>query len=147
MKFLKVLTVALAGLTPLIAFSGPLSATSHTYKVYLEDMATSFADVLSDPSRWLFYNDETNTIDNTLGSFVSGPDVTPEGNGSIQISVSGTQRRNLATYQFAGTPLDEITTLAYSTYNSSAGNSGSVNRSGYLHSMLILMDLTHGKED
>ncbi len=82
---------------------------------------------------WLFYNDETDVIDPTLGSFVSGPGTTPLGTGSAQISVSGTQRRNLATYQFSGTPLASITTLKYSTYNPSAGNGGSANRSGYLH--------------
>lgn len=82
---------------------------------------------------WLFYNDETDTIDNSLGTFLAGPGTTPAGIGSAQISVSGTQRRNLATYQFAGTPLSSITTLAYSTYNPSAGNGGSANRSGYLN--------------
>ena len=82
---------------------------------------------------WLFYNDETDVIDNTLGSFVPGPATTPLGAGSAQISVSGTQRRNLATYQFSGTPLASITTLKFSTYNPSAGNGGSANRSGYLH--------------
>lgn len=81
---------------------------------------------------WFFYNDETDTIDNSLGSFVNGPATPPEGVGSVQISVSGTQRRNLATYQFSGTPLADITTLAFSTYNPSAGNGGSANRSGYL---------------
>lgn len=82
---------------------------------------------------WLFYNDENDVIDPTLGSFVPGPGTTPLGTGSAQISVSGTQRRNLATYQFSGTPLASITTLKYSTYNPSAGNGGSANRSGYLN--------------
>lgn len=81
---------------------------------------------------WFFYNDENDTIDNSLGSFVTGPATPPLGVGSVQISVSGTQRRNLATYQFSGTPLADITTLAYSTYNPTAGNGGGVNRSGYL---------------
>ncbi len=81
---------------------------------------------------WFFYNDETDTIDNTLGSFVVGPGTAPLGSGSVQISVSGTQRRNLATYQFSGTPLGDITALKFSTYNPSAGNGGSANRSGYL---------------
>lgn len=83
-------------------------------------------------SSWFFYNDETDVIDNSLGSFVTGPGTAPLGNGSAQISVSGTQRRNLATYQFGGTVLSTITTLKYSTYNPSAGNGGSANRSGFL---------------
>lgn len=97
------------------------------------DMATSFNDVAADPSKWFFYNDETDQIDNALGSFVSGPGTVPYGSGSAQISVSGTQRRNLATYQFAGMPLASITTLAFSTYNPSAGNGGSANRTAYLN--------------
>src|SRR3546814_13412676 len=54
------------------------------------------------------------------------------GSDSVQISVSGTQRRNLATYQFSGTPLAEITTLEFSTYNPTAGNGGAADRSAYL---------------
>ncbi len=80
---------------------------------------------------WLFYNDVNDTIDNTLGSFVTGPGSAPSGNGSVQISVIGQERRNIATYQFAGTPLSSITTFAYSTYNPSAGNGGSPNRYGF----------------
>jgi hypothetical protein len=82
---------------------------------------------------WLFYNDETDTIDNTLGSFVNGPGTPNMGVGGAKISVTGTQRRNLATYQFSGTPLANITTLKFTLYNPSAGNGGSANRSGYLH--------------
>ena len=81
---------------------------------------------------WFYYNDETDVIDNSLGTFVGGPVSPPSGVGSAQISVTGTQRRNLATYQFSGTPLADIATLKYSTYNPSAGNGGSPNRSGYL---------------
>jgi hypothetical protein len=81
---------------------------------------------------WLFYDDNTDKIDPTLGSFVSGPATTPLGTGSAKISVTGSDRKNLATYQFSGTPLAAITTMKFSTYNPSAGNGGSPNRSGYL---------------
>ncbi len=81
---------------------------------------------------WFFYNDETDVIDNSLGSFVTGPGTPLSGVGSAQISVSGTQRRNLATYQFKGTALSAITELSYTTYNPSAGNGGSASRSAYL---------------
>src|SRR4051812_13303743 len=64
---------------------------------------------------WLFYNDETDVVDNSLGTFVTGPGVAPIGVGSAQISVTGSQRRNLATYQFSGTPLATLTTLKFST--------------------------------
>ncbi len=85
------------------------------------------------PDGWFFYNDETDGVDNSLGSIVTGPDTPPDGEGSVQISVTGTQRRNVATYQFSGTPLADITELGFSTYNPSAGNGGSANRSGYLN--------------
>jgi len=99
-------------------------------------ISASSTSVTVNPSNmhnWFFYNDETDTVDNTLGSFVSGPNPAPEGTGSAKISVTGMQRRNLATYQFGGTPLANITTLAFSTYNPSAGNGGGANRSAYLN--------------
>jgi hypothetical protein len=98
---------------------------------------------------WFFYNDVNDTIDNTIGSFVfsqygrgpfydgCAPSATcqnpPMGVGSVQISTVLNRRPNLATYQFGGTSLVDITTLQFSTYNPSAGNKGSSNRSGYLH--------------
>ncbi|MDM7923976.1 MAG: right-handed parallel beta-helix repeat-containing protein, partial [Pyrinomonadaceae bacterium] len=87
-------------------------------------------------NNWLFYNDETDTPDTTLtalGTFIAGPGTPPYGTGSAQISVTGTQRRNLATYQFAGTVLSTITDFKYSTYNPSAGNGGSASRSAYVN--------------
>jgi hypothetical protein len=96
-------------------------------------MAASFAAVAADPTKWFFYNDENDQIDASLGSMVAGPGTAPAGAGSAQISVTGTQRRNLATYRFSGTPLANITVLRFSTYNPSAGNGGSANRSGYLN--------------
>ena len=83
-------------------------------------------------ANWFFYNNELDVINNTLGSFVAGPDTPPLGSGSAQISVSGTQRKSLATFQFAGTLLNSITTLKFSTYNSAGGNGGSATSSGYL---------------
>ena len=97
-------------------------------KVTPADIAPAF-----DPQKWLFYNDETDTIDNSLGSFVTGPGTPLRGSGSAQISVSGTQRRNLATYRFSGTPLANITVMKYAVYNPSAGNGQGPNASGYLN--------------
>lgn len=107
---------------------GPKNATVVVTNKDLENSKVAAAT----NKKWFFYNDENDTVDNTLGSFVEGPGDAPEGEGSVQIGVSGTQRRNLATYQFAGTALEDITALKYSTYNASATNPGSVNRSGYL---------------
>lgn len=123
----------LTSFSALIIVSTPvLAATTTTTVVTPGTIANSAGDVISNPQKWLFYNDESDAVDSTLGSFVNGPSTPPAGVGSAQISVSGTQRRNLATYQFSGTPLSSITTLKYSTYNPSAGNPGSTQRSGYL---------------
>jgi hypothetical protein len=112
--------------------TGP-TETSVNVVVHPGDMSTSTTHVPDMASQWFFYNDQTDVIDNTLGAFVTGPGAVPLGVGSAQISVTGAERRNLATYQFAGTSLSEITALQFSTYNPSAGNGGSVNRSAYLN--------------
>jgi hypothetical protein len=131
MKIQKVLA-GLALATAVGVFASSSAFADSTTVVRSADMATSIADVLAEPSSWFFYNDETDAIDSTLGSFVYGPETAPLGFGSVEISVTGTQRRNLATYQFSGTELADITTLAYSTFNASAGNGGSADRAGYL---------------
>jgi hypothetical protein len=82
---------------------------------------------------WFGYNDENDTIDNSLLDFVVGPGNPPDGVGSVEMTVSGTQRRNVATYQFAATVLAELNEIKFTTYNPSATNPGSPNRSGYLH--------------
>lgn len=97
------------------------------------DLADDKAAELLTPSSWFFYNDETDTINNTLGSFVSGPDTPPLGDGSAQISVTGSERRNLATYLFRDVDLADITELSFTTYNPSVGNGGSADRSAYLN--------------
>ncbi len=97
-----------------------------------EIINAGYSSPFSNPGAWFIYNDETDTIDNSLGSLVTGPGTPPIGTGSSQISVSGSQRRNLATYQLSGTHLASITELKFSTYNPSAGNGGSASRSGYL---------------
>lgn len=104
-----------------------------TVVVTENDLASDKAAEQADPTSWFFYNDETDVIDNSLGSFVTGPATAPAGAGSAQISVSGTQRRNLATYLFSGTPLADITDLRFSTYNPLAGNGGGASRSAYLN--------------
>src|SRR5690348_6699821 len=64
---------------------------------------------------WFFYDDNSDTIVPSLGSFVFGPGTPPLGQGSVQISTVGTGRPNLATYQFSGIKLADITTLKFST--------------------------------
>jgi hypothetical protein len=82
---------------------------------------------------WFGYDDESDEVDDSLLDFVDGPESPPDGVGSVQVGVTGTQRRNVATYQFSGTVLADISSLAFATFNPSAGNGGSANRSAYLH--------------
>lgn len=55
--------------------------------------------------------------------FINGPGVTPLGAGSAQFSlVDGTSGVGVGTAAFAGLRLDSISTLSYSTYNSTGNN-------------------------
>ncbi len=87
----------------------------------------------SNMNGWFGYNDETDQVDNALLKFVVGPGNPPDGVGSVEMTVTGTQRRNIATYQFAATDLSDISRLSFTTYNPSTTPPGSPNRSGYLH--------------
>ena len=87
----------------------------------------------TDIYKWVFYDDETDKVDPTLGTFVTGPGTPAEGSGSVRFSVSGSQRKNLATFQFGGVALADITAMAYRTYNPSAGNGGGASNSGFLN--------------
>lgn len=133
MNIKKILVGTAAGALALGGIVTAVFAANSTVVVTPADMATSFGDLATNPTAWFFYNDENDQIDNSLGLFVTGPSTPPLGTESIQISVTGTQRRNLATYQFSGTPLAAITELKFSTYNPSAGNGGRANRTGYLN--------------
>ncbi len=108
--------------------------SSDTTVVEMADLADDFTEVAANSfSQWFFYNDEDDTIDSSLGSFVEGPETAPLGDGSAQMSVSGEQRRNLATYQFKDVKLADMATLEYSTYSQSTGNgSPSAERAAYL---------------
>lgn len=84
---------------------------------------------------WFIYDDVGEAVDNSLASFVIGPDTTPVGVGSVELSVSGTQRVNVATWQFAGTPLSAITEMSFNTYNGVEGNGtpSDTQRSAYIN--------------
>lgn len=67
---------------------------------------------------WLFYNDTNDTYNNTpgaIGSFVSGPTGQPLGAGSAEVTIDASGQNNLSTFQFAGTPLESITQLGWSS--------------------------------
>ncbi len=111
------------------------TASSNTTVVKAGDLASDFTAVAATPSKWYFFNDETNTINNTIGSFVTGPETAPIGTGSAQMSVSGTQRRNIATSAFGGIALSSIKSLVFSTYSQLTGDGalGLSERAPYLH--------------
>lgn len=105
-----------------------------TTTIYATNLAGNISDVIGDITKWFFYNDETDVIDNGLGSFVFGPATAVLGNGSAQASVTGSQRRNIATYQFKDVKLSDIKTLRFSTFSQSAGNGSPLaERSAYLN--------------
>ncbi|MEM7051993.1 MAG: hypothetical protein AAF604_20160 [Acidobacteriota bacterium] len=68
---------------------------------------------------WAFFEE----IPAGLGSFGPGPDTPPMGNGSAAFAIDGTGRLILGTNRFAGTRLDQLTTLTYWTYRSSGSSS------------------------
>src|SRR5947207_290700 len=146
---LLAVTIALCALAGLArAASGPYNTT---VVVTANDLARSgpppaapSCGAAHSSRKWLFYEDVKDLIDNTMRSFVIcqyGPcpyydgagQTPPLGVGSVQISTVLNRRPNLATYQFGGIKLADITTLRYSTYKPSAGNGSDPTRSGYLH--------------
>lgn len=72
-------------------------------------------------NKWFLYNDSNDTINNTLGSFVTGPLTPVYGKGSIEfiLAASPNDRKNIATYQFSGTRLSSITQMSYGVYSHS----------------------------
>ena len=79
----------------------------------------------SNPSGWSFDNRDSNgVIIATTGSYVSGPATPPLGTGSANLTTgngttggdSGSELRNSG---YAGTALDSISALSYSTYATS----------------------------
>ncbi len=98
---------------------GP-TTSSETVVVKMADLATGFGDVISNPTKWFFYNDNNDSINNALGGFVNGPATAPLGTGSAQVTLDAVNNRtNLATYAFSSTTLANITELKFSAYSHS----------------------------
>ncbi len=110
--------IALSSLTamgPLFLNNAASAVTSSTVRVTQGDLSDTGS------SGWFMYNDSTDTIDNTLGSFVAGPSTPPSGVGSVQFTLGAhpNDRKNIATYQFGGTNLADITSMSYVAYSHS----------------------------
>jgi hypothetical protein len=82
---------------------------------------------------WFGYDDVDDVINNDLLVWGLGPDDPPYGDGSVSMSVTGDERKNIATYQFSGIKLADISELKFTTYNPSASNNTGLAASGYLH--------------
>ena len=84
---------------------------------------TALATVTPADTSWVFYDDG---FPGGIGQFVVGPGTPPLGIGSVRLALPGTvgAREAYGTAAYAGTRLDKITKLDYSTYRSSvdAGN-------------------------
>ena len=111
------ITIA-TGVTVTCTFTNePLTTVNQT--VYRGSLATSTSDAYLNLSKWFFYNDQTDTLDNGLGAFVSGPGAAPLNEGSAQIAIAGiSDGVLLGTYGFAGTMLAHVTDLVYAAYRS-----------------------------
>ncbi|HST04457.1 MAG TPA: right-handed parallel beta-helix repeat-containing protein, partial [Chloroflexia bacterium] len=68
----------------------------------------------SNPAGWRWMEEDTSA---GSGMLVTGPAVPPVGTGSARLSVDGTGRFILSNLAYAGTPLSNITNLAYSSYS------------------------------
>ena len=88
----------------------------------LDNTSANPAVVMNDGlNKWFMYNDTTDAVDNTLGSFVVGP-TTPlfnRGSAAFTLGASPNDRKNIATYRFSGTKLADIDTLFYVAYSHS----------------------------
>jgi hypothetical protein len=73
----------------------------------------------SNPGGWGFLTETPNGT----GSYVEGPGMPPLGSGSARLTVDSTGGQILGKLDYAGTRLDQITELRYSTYqNNNAGS-------------------------
>lgn len=96
----------------------------------LDTTSSNPLTVMSDGlNKWFMYNDTNDTIDNTLGSFVAGPATPFYGTGSIEFTLAASplDRKNIATFQFSGTPLGTIAQMSFGTYSHSGVGSTSEN--------------------
>jgi hypothetical protein len=78
----------------------------------------------SNLGNWVGYDDSTNKIDNSILQFRSGPAKPPYGSGSVELDSPSPERNNVATYEYAGTKLSDLTALSFTLYTPTQGNDG-----------------------
>lgn len=93
------------------------------FGVTVEAASTTVVVSPTNPHGWFFYDDTHDSLATATGRFVDGPGTPPLGKGSANLFVAGsTDGQTLMTLGYAGTRLDAITTLQYSTYVSTSSN-------------------------
>lgn len=136
--------VSLPVLLSVLAFgaSAPLAFASTTVVTSADlDPAgnvgpVSPSGVVSDGlNKWFMYNDTNDTVNNTLGSFVAGPGTPPNGTSSVQFTLAANplNRKNIATYQFSGTPLASITQMSFGVYSHGGSGGAGASESPFLN--------------
>jgi hypothetical protein len=103
MKIIRKLPIAIASVAMMIGSFSSLSYATGATVVYP-----------SNTHGWNFTQEDYAT---GTGSFVEGPGTTPLGTGSAEFTVDSTGRELLYNTNYAGTRLDQITSLKYSTYS------------------------------
>jgi hypothetical protein len=81
---------------------------------------------------WVGYDDNTEEVDNSILHFRSGPGTPIHGSGSVELDSPPDEIYNIATYQFAGMKLSELTALEFTLYTPADGNTGASDDAGYL---------------
>jgi hypothetical protein len=99
--------------------TGTTTATSTTniVVVHYGDLAQNATDA-SSTNKWFFWNGGTGAIDSnaTDANFVTGPGTPPLGVGSVELTSSDGQTHSIATNQFGGVKLRDLSALSFAAY-------------------------------
>ncbi len=126
-KLLSVLAVASllfssASSLPLL-FTQRALAVTNTETVYQNDFANSW-------TTWTYHDDRKDSTDplnaatpapNTNHQIAANPNPAPGNNGAVKLTASGGQKFNLASLQYSGTKLKDITSLGFDVYTDNPG--------------------------
>lgn len=88
---------------------------STTVVVHYSDLAQT---TTNSAGKWFFWNGGTGALDTnvTADAFVTGPGTPPLGTGSVRLTGTDSFSHSIATNQYAGTMLSNITALSFASY-------------------------------